>query len=315
MKSNKFIIILTIISIISISITFSLSLNSSTETNLSPETKANIKALSKIKDKVFQENLSLPSNQKILNAFVAKKVMDFTPEGLKKQIAINKKSLELWIKKAKEIKNEKHGDESFSGQTTKNIKKGHKEFINIFKKLHKLKIINKKIEMVEMGAGVGRLTKHVFSKLNFVKRIDLEEPTANLKKTLENLRKTIPAVKDVYIMGAEEFPYKRKYDIVYASYLLENIPDFKLMKFLIKTRNNLKKGGKIIIGENVNIEGDPIDTDTVYHQRIRTDSILNFYFKMCGLTVAKSFPASEHLWANRDDYHFNFYILKRDSDF
>ena len=182
----------------------------------------------------------------------------------------------------------------------------------LFKKLLRWVVINDNISMIEFAAGVGRITKNVFQKLKFIKSIDLLEPAIAFKTKLEEIKKSNNKIENIFMMTGEKFVFKKKYDIIFGQYFLENISDFELLSFLIKARDNLTPNGKIIFRENVVQHMYIIRDTTQMHQRVRSIDIFNFFFKIAGLTVVnESIP--ENKIPIDTDYTFYEIVLKKEN--
>ena len=117
------------------------------------------------------------------------------------------------------------------------------------------------ISCLDCAAGIGRVTEYVLS--NFFKEIDLFEKD---KAFLEKCKKKFignDKIKNIYESSLENFQFKRKYDLIWIQWCLENLEDDDLRPFLKKCFENLNDDGIIIIKENLyNIdenEEDEID--------------------------------------------------------
>jgi SAM-dependent methyltransferase len=117
------------------------------------------------------------------------------------------------------------------------------------------------ISCLDCAAGIGRVTEYVLS--NFFKEIDLFEKD---KAFLEKCKKKFignDKIKNIYESSLENFQFKRKYDLIWIQWCLENLEDDDLRPFLKKCFENLNDNGIIIIKENLyNIdenEEDEID--------------------------------------------------------
>lgn len=117
------------------------------------------------------------------------------------------------------------------------------------------------ISCLDCAAGIGRVTEYVLS--NFFKEIDLFEKD---KAFLEKCKKKFignDKIKNIYESSLENFQFKRKYNLIWIQWCLENLEDDDLRPFLKKCFENLNDNGIIIIKENLyNIdenEEDEID--------------------------------------------------------
>lgn len=151
--------------------------------------------------------------------------------------------------------------------------------------LEKLKLENSQnlTSIIEFAAGMGRITKKVFTKI--FKHIDVVEPSEPLAKKIEEFKnsgkKNSEKIKHVYVTGGDTFEFERKYDIIFGEWFLENISDLDLIKFLIKARENLNPNGKLIFKEN-SIRHSPFSISGI-GQKMRNSKAYLFLFELCGL--------------------------------
>ena len=81
--------------------------------------------------------------------------------------------------------------------------------IKLLIKLRNRNLINNNLTMIEFAAGVGRITKNVLLKLDFIKKIDLLEPAKVFENTLFEIKNKNPGIIDkIYIMPGEKFEFE-----------------------------------------------------------------------------------------------------------
>ena len=111
------------------------------------------------------------------------------------------------------------------------------------------------ISCLDCAAGIGRVTEYVLS--NFFKEIDLFEKD---KVFLEKCKKKFignDKIKNIYESSLEKFQFKKKYDLIWIQWCLENLEDEDLRPFLKKCYENINDDGIIIVKENLyNSEDD-----------------------------------------------------------
>ena len=141
------------------------------------------------------------------------------------------------------------------------------------------------ISCLDCAAGIGRVTEYVLS--NFFKEIDLFEKD---KAFLEKCKKKFignDKIKNIYESSLENFQFKRKYDLIWIQWCLENLEDDDLRPFLKKCFENLNDDGIIIIKENLyNIdenEEDEIDEK-------KEDDKNNYEYKYSEFDYSKQRP-------------------------
>ena len=101
---------------------------------------------------------------------------------------------------------------------------------------------------LDCAAGIGRVTEYVLS--NFFNEIDLFEKDEKFVNKTKEIFKNNKKVKNIICSGIENFEFKRKYDLIWIQWTLENIEDYDLIPFLKKCKDNLNDNGIIIIKEN-----------------------------------------------------------------
>jgi len=102
---------------------------------------------------------------------------------------------------------------------------------------------------LDCAAGVGRVTEYVLC--NYFQEIDLFEKN---KSFIEKCRIKFTGndkIKNIYISSLEKFEFKKKYDLIWVQWCLENLEDEDLGPFLKKCYDNLNNNGIIIVKENL----------------------------------------------------------------
>jgi len=123
---------------------------------------------------------------------------------------------------------------------------------------------------LEVGAGTGFLTAALLKNKNIKKLIIIEPNSFYVKK----FRQTFPKIKILKRSGLT-YTAKKKFDCIVMTLVYHHIRDAKKMAFLKNLYGNLKKGGKLILGEifvlpyDNNKERDE-SFKIFYEQRIKT---------------------------------------------
>jgi len=165
--------------------------------------------------------------------------------------------------------------------------------------------------VIEFAAGMGRLTKNVlFKHFNL---IDVEEPSLPLLneiKKLKNSKISRGKINKLYSTTAEKFEFERNYDLIFLQWLLENLNDLDVIKFLLKAKKHLNPKGRIFLKDNLaNQQNIKI---TNLGQRLRQRKALLFLFELCGYRIAL-FKLSDNYPA---DYYQSFEtLLEIDDDY
>jgi protein N-terminal methyltransferase len=139
---------------------------------------------------------------------------------------------------------------------------------------------------VDMGAGIGRITKHLLSKL--FDKVDIVEPNSTF---LERSRQELCNLScvDRYIC----VPLQRwipdpniRYDVIWIQWVLLYLTDSDLIAFLQRCKQALTAEGIIIVKENCTLQGgfvfDKCDTSIT-----RSLNHLKLIFQASGLTILK----------------------------
>jgi len=118
---------------------------------------------------------------------------------------------------------------------------------------------------LDCGAGIGRVTKLLLAKA--FNNVDILEPTQHYIDTcreyVDNDR-----LKELYHTSLQEFVIpSNKYDVIWAQWCLLYLPNDAFVEFIRKALKALKKGGIIVIKENI------CDNESVYNVDVTDNSI------------------------------------------
>ena len=102
---------------------------------------------------------------------------------------------------------------------------------------------------LDCAAGIGRVTEYVLS--NYFQEIDLFEKNKSFIEKCKIKFTGNNKVKNMYESSLENFEFKRKYDLIWIQWCLENLEDDDLRPFLKKCHDNLNDNGIIIVKENL----------------------------------------------------------------
>jgi protein N-terminal methyltransferase len=149
-------------------------------------------------------------------------------------------------------------------------------------------VINSYSQAVDCGAGIGRVTKNLLTKL-FAKT-DLVDPIESFNKDVmegEFLRAEREAGKlgQVFTMGLQQFtPDKGKYSIIWNQWCLGHLTDTDLVEYFKRCREGLvPDGGVIVVKENLASGED--NFDGVDSSFTRTEKTLRAIFSRAGLKI------------------------------
>ena len=105
------------------------------------------------------------------------------------------------------------------------------------------------ISCLDCAAGIGRVTEYVLS--NFFQEIDLFEKNKSFVEKCKVKFLGNNKIKNIYECSLEEFEFKKKYDLIWIQWCLENLEDEDLRPFLKKCYDNLNDNGIVIVKENL----------------------------------------------------------------
>jgi hypothetical protein len=108
---------------------------------------------------------------------------------------------------------------------------------------------------LDCGAGIGRVTKKVLSK--YFAKIDMvEQEQKHLEETKKYLKGMEHKIGNLYCSSLQNFiPEKEKYDLIWLQWVVIYLSDSELISLLQKCQIGLKKGGFIVIKDNVTRTG------------------------------------------------------------
>jgi len=153
--------------------------------------------------------------------------------------------------------------------------------------------------VIEFAAGMGRLTKNVL--LKHFNLIDVEEPSLPLLNEIKKLKKSKISggkINKLYSTTAEKFEFERNYDLIFLQWLLENLNDLDVIKFLLKAKKHLNPKGRIFLKDNLQSEKLQNIEFSNKGQKVRQRKALLFLFELCGFRIA--------LFKVSDDYPSNY---------
>jgi protein N-terminal methyltransferase len=187
-------------------------------------------------------------------------------------------------------------DEDFVASSNEPLRKNdEKSSRNLIKILNSDLKILKTCSVLELAAGMGRVTKKVL--LQKFERIDVLEPDEKLAAEIEKIN--TKKIKNIYVKKGQDFEFKDSYyDVIWGQWFLENMSDVDNLKFLIKARDHLNDGGKIVLKENIYKE-DIVQITFPEGQRIRPLKVYLLFFRLVGLRpvyikLSDDYPVSSY---------------------
>lgn len=145
--------------------------------------------------------------------------------------------------------------------------------------------------VVDCGAGIGRVTLGFLA--NVAEVVDIVEPVEQLTKVVTEgeefteLRER-GRVGDIWNVGLEDWvpPDGRKYDLIWNQWCLGQLTDKQLEGYLGKSKRWVRKGGWIVVKENMSTEPRGQDVfDEVDSSVTRADEKFRDIFEKAGLRI------------------------------
>ena len=175
----------------------------------------------------------------------------------------------------------------------------------LFNFLTSKKLINPKEDYIfEIAAGNGRIIKDILCEL--FSKIDVLEPSQALASYIEKMKDSNPNIKPIYITSVENFYFERKYNILFAGWLVGNLTDANALSFLIKCRTNIHENGIFIIKDNLN-EPNAIYSSSEMNQKIRPFKSYEMLFELSRFKIIHDEDTKD--WPKRC-YMLKIFILK-----
>lgn len=134
---------------------------------------------------------------------------------------------------------------------------------------------------LDCGAGIGRVTKLLlaprFANIDLVEQC---EKFVNFAREFVGTDK----VREFYLCGVQDFAVPTaKYDLIWVQWVLSQLIEEDLVKFLQLTVKGLKLGGLLIVKENIKTKGFIVHKDDF--SVTRNEKMLKHYFALTGLRL------------------------------
>ena len=133
---------------------------------------------------------------------------------------------------------------------------------------------------LDCGAGIGRVTKFLLAPRFQV--VDLLEQCEKFIEFAKGFVETTK-VRNFFNIGAQAFVTDEKYDVIWVQWVLSQLTDEDLLRFLEKIRDCVSEKGVIIMKENVKGKGFIVHKDDF--SVTRSDKMLKYAFQKSGLRV------------------------------
>jgi len=144
---------------------------------------------------------------------------------------------------------------------------------------------------LDCGAGIGRITKHLLSKI--FKKVDLVEQD---KHFLEKAREYLSGnekVGTLYQAGLQNFNFQESiYNVIWCQWVLGHLTEDHLVQFFVRAAKGLVPGGYIVVKENVTSSGE-IERDEEDSSVTRPPELLREIFVKANLRIVKEFKQNK----------------------
>lgn len=148
---------------------------------------------------------------------------------------------------------------------------------------------------LDVGAGIGRVTKNVLlKKYNCVDMLEVDKKF--LDKANEYLGESLSRrVGKFYHVGMQDFVFEKKYDVIWIQWCIAHLTDEDAKIFLKNAQKNLTKNGMIVVKDNMTSQEETPLLDEQDSSVTRDITSLVKLLKDSGLTIhlqelQKDFP-------------------------
>lgn len=141
---------------------------------------------------------------------------------------------------------------------------------------------------VDCGAGIGRVTAEVLSKICEV--VDVVEPVEKFTKGIKEMKMAGEGkIGDIYISGLEDWVPKAQYDLIWNQWCLGYLTDKQLVIYMESCRNAVAEEGWIVVKENISTDVNGKDIfDALDSSVTRADRKFKKLFEEAGLELVRT---------------------------
>ncbi|ELP90776.1 ad-003, putative [Entamoeba invadens IP1] len=139
-------------------------------------------------------------------------------------------------------------------------------------------------DCLDLGGGVGRVTKDVLSR--YFKRIDVADQCVSHVNKAKEMKGVVPSFNDAFVCNMQHLVLTKQYDCIWIQWSILYLRDEDLVNMLQVCKAHLKEGGIIVVKEN-------IGTTEFYWDRkdnslMRTITHMNHLFVKAGLGLLQT---------------------------
>jgi protein N-terminal methyltransferase len=146
--------------------------------------------------------------------------------------------------------------------------------------------------VVDCGAGIGRVTKGFLGKVAHT--VDIVEPVVKFTQVVsegddfKELREK-GCIGEIYNVGLQDWMPSVKYDMIWNQWCLGQLTDAQLTSYLSRIKDNVTRGGWIVVKENLSSDPRGMDIfDGTDNSVTRSDDKFRQIFEEVGLHVVAS---------------------------
>ncbi|WP_201714625.1 class I SAM-dependent methyltransferase [Rossellomorea arthrocnemi] len=115
------------------------------------------------------------------------------------------------------------------------------------------RIPNKKMKVLEVGVGGGRIAIELAKKNSLNEVIGVDVSKAKVAKTRNKINRKGLKNIHIYAMDGTRLDFDEgEFDVVYVSHMLHEVPFEEMIKVIQNIKNALKKGGLFLIHDYAN---------------------------------------------------------------
>lgn len=166
--------------------------------------------------------------------------------------------------------------------------RGSLTFLEKLRRLHPPPSSDPFVRGIDCGAGIGRVTAGVLSKICvLVDIVELVEKFAQEARSTKMLGEG--KVGQVYVTGLQDWVPTEKYDLMWNQWCLGHLTDGELVQYLARCKEAVARGGWIVVKENMSTDPEGKDMfDEVDSSVTRTDENYRRLFADSGLQIVKT---------------------------
>ena len=138
-------------------------------------------------------------------------------------------------------------------------------------------------DCLDLGGGVGRVTKNVLSK--YYKHIDVCDQCESHVNKANEMKGKVKQFNNAFVCNMQQLKLEKKYDCIWIQWSILYLRDDDLIEMLKICQNHLKPNGIIVVKENMGTDGFYWDRSD--NSLMRTVEHMTHLFNKSGLKVVQ----------------------------